>query len=196
MNSCIHSDSNTGSGGDTVWYNYTLASAGTIVDENTTSANPASNIVTATESICPKGWTLPSKTQIDSQRSISNFSPILGGNYANGTLYNENTRGYWWGAESYSDATSRYSIVYTGSNLSTDHAGRRTGTYIRCVSEEKTVTDLTYMQDMTPSIAHSWSSTGRRLKKSQTSLRFLFVSYRGGAYEIQTHDLYYAIVAL
>ena len=40
------------------------------------------------------------------------------------------------------------------------------------------------------------SSTGRHLKKSQINLRFLFGSYFGGAYEIQTHDLYYAIVAL
>ncbi len=39
-------------------------------------------------------------------------------------------------------------------------------------------------------------STGRHLKKSQINLRFLFGSYFGGAYEIQTHDLYYAIVAL
>ncbi len=30
---------------------------------------------------------------------------------------------------------------------------RSSGIYIRCVSEEKDVSDLTYMQDMTPSVA-------------------------------------------
>ena len=129
---CIHSGVTEHSGGMTVWYNYTLASAGTIIDENTTSGSPATNTNTATESICPKGWTLPSKTQIDGQRNIASFSPVLGGDYYNGTLYNEATRGYWWGSTAYNGAR-RYLLDYNGSSLYTNGSYRRGGLYVRCV---------------------------------------------------------------
>ena len=109
---------------------------------------------TATESVCPKGWTLPSKTQIDGQRDINSFSPVLGGYYYNGTLNDEATYGIWWGSEAYLGA-SRYNLRYNGSNLYTSSNGSRYGgRYVRCVSEEKTVTDLTYLQDMTGEIAN------------------------------------------
>ncbi|MBR3252585.1 hypothetical protein IKF84_00730, partial [Candidatus Saccharibacteria bacterium] len=48
--------------------------------------------------ICPKGWTLPAKTQIDSLSGgssstayVNSFSPVLGGDYINGTLNSEST---------------------------------------------------------------------------------------------------------
>ena len=129
---CIHSGETAHSGGNTVWYNYTLASAGTIYDENTDSEHPATNTTTATESICPKGWTLPAKAQIDGNRNISSFSPVLGGGYNNGTLYNGDTRGIWWGSTAYSGAR-RYYLGYNGSSLYTDYSGRRSGLYVRCV---------------------------------------------------------------
>ena len=132
----------------TTWYNYTLASAGTITDENTTSSNPATNTTPATESICPKGWTLPSKTQIDGQRNVSSFSPVLGGLYVNGSLYNESTDGYWWDSTAYNSAI-RYRLSYNGSSLYTGNGGRHDGFYVRCVAKQKTITDLAYMQDVT-----------------------------------------------
>ena len=96
---------------------------------------------------------MPNKRQIDSNRDTTNFSPVMGGYYRNGTLYNESTYGIWWGSEAYNGAR-RYYLVYYGSSLYTNDGGRRhDGYYIRCVSEEKTVTDLTYMQDMTPTLA-------------------------------------------
>ena len=116
----------------TNWYNYTLATASTIIDENTTSGSPATNTNTATESICPKGWTLPNKTQIDGQRNISSFSPVLGGSYYNGTPYNEATHGLWWGSTAYNGA-ARYLLFYYGSSLYTNNGTRRNGRYIRCV---------------------------------------------------------------
>ena len=100
-----------------------------------TSSNPATNTTTATESICPKGWTLPNKTQIDSQRDVSSFSPVLGGNYRNGTLDGETTNGFWWGNEAYGGAR-RYSLNYDGDSLYIGYYGtsrRRNGLYIRCV---------------------------------------------------------------
>ena len=107
---------------------------------------------TATESICPKGWTLPTTKQIDNNRDITNFVPVLGGGYNSGTLYNKATYGRWWGSEAYNGAR-RYRLGYDGSSLSTRNDGyRQSGIYVRCVSEEKTVTDLTYLQDMTGEI--------------------------------------------
>ena len=132
-NSCIHSGTIKALGDlPSNWYNYTLASAGTIIDENTSSSNPATNTTEATESICPKGWTLPSRTQIDSQRNVNSFSPVLGGNYNNGTLYDEDTYGYWWGSTAYNGA-SRFSLNYNGSSLYTGNRTRRNGVYVRCV---------------------------------------------------------------
>ena len=92
------------------------------------------------------------KKQIDNNRSVAEFSPVLGGRYSNGALGNEDTYGYWWGSTTYS-GPGRYGLFYYGSNLSTNYGSRHNGYYIRCVSEEKTATDLTYMQDMTFGVA-------------------------------------------
>ena len=103
---------------------------------------------TATESVCPNGWTLPTYKQIELNRDTANFNPVLGGSYGSGTLYNEATRGDWWGSTAYNGAT-RYGLNYDGSSLYTVNRSRRLGGYVRCVSEEKAITSLTYMQDMT-----------------------------------------------
>ena len=139
-NSCIHSGTIKALGDlPTNWYNYVLATAGTIIDKDTTSANPATNTDPATESICPKGWTLPNRTQTrsigpdaGSITYISNFFPVLGGDYYNGALYLEATRGYWWGSEAY-NGVSRYGLNYNVSSLYTSGNLRRSGRYIRCV---------------------------------------------------------------
>ncbi|MBR3252724.1 hypothetical protein IKF84_01485, partial [Candidatus Saccharibacteria bacterium] len=60
-NACIHSGSNDYTSGNTVWYNYGTATAGTIVD--TSSTSNANNTNVSTESVCPKGWTLPTIAQ-------------------------------------------------------------------------------------------------------------------------------------
>ncbi|MBQ6410202.1 hypothetical protein IJI18_03040 [Candidatus Saccharibacteria bacterium] len=130
---------------------YAIASAGTIVEPNAT--DDATNMNTATESVCPKGWTLPTTKQIDANRDAASFSSILGGNYYDGTLASEDTRGSWWSSTAYNGAR-RYLLNYNGSDLYTGNGARRNGFYIRCVSEEKTVTDLTYLQDMTGEIAN------------------------------------------
>ena len=128
----------------------TIASAGTIVEPNIT--DNATNMNTATESVCPKGWTLPTTKQIEINRDTANFSPVLGGAYVSGTLSSETTYGLWWANEAYNGAR-RYLLGYNGSSLYTGRDYRHSGFYIRCVSEEKTVTDLTYLQDMTGEIA-------------------------------------------
>ena len=123
---------------------------------NKSDSDDTGNLNTATESICPRGWTLPTNAQINANRDVSSFSPVLGGNYGNGTLYNEDTYGLWWGSETRNGAL-RYDLYYNGSSLYTSNYYRYNGYYVRCVSEEKTVTDLTYLQDMTGEIANKAS---------------------------------------
>ena len=96
---------------------------------------------------------MPTTKQIDNNRDTINFFPVLGGVYGNGAIYNEDTRGFWWDATALNSA-KRYNLEYNTS-LDTGNTTRRYGLYIRCVSEEKTVTDLTYLQDMTGEIANN-----------------------------------------
>ena len=92
----------------------------------------------ATESVCPRGWTLPNQTQILSIGNstvtyIANFNPAAGGFYNNSTLSNEATHGFWWGSEAY-NGTTRYSLFYNGDVLYTTNSRYRyAGLYIRCV---------------------------------------------------------------
>ncbi|MBQ6410192.1 hypothetical protein IJI18_02990 [Candidatus Saccharibacteria bacterium] len=110
------------------------------MSENTTTENPANNTITASESICPKGWTLPNVTQIrsigpdsGSTTYISAFNPVLGGFYSNLNLTNETTHGYWWGSTA-ANGAARCGLYYNGSSLYTTYRnGRRNGDYIRCV---------------------------------------------------------------
>ena len=123
--SCIHSGTIKTSGDlPTTWYNYALASAGTITG--------SSNSSIALQSVCPKGWSLPDNTQIDSQRDVNSFFPVLGGGYGNTTLYNETTRGFWWGSMAYNGAW-RYNLRYNGSLYISNGDGRSFGFYVRCV---------------------------------------------------------------
>ncbi|MBR3253015.1 hypothetical protein IKF84_03010, partial [Candidatus Saccharibacteria bacterium] len=93
--------------------------------------------MTAKVADSPKGWTLPSDTQIQSigdgtSTYVSSFSPVLGGAYVNGTLYSESTYGYWWGSTA-SSGVGRYFLYYNGSSLSTSGNRRTYGVYVRCI---------------------------------------------------------------
>ena len=168
VNSCIHSDTVLAEytydevDTPTVWYNYVLATAGTITETSSTAT--AINTNTTTESICPKGWTLPAIKQIDNLTGgvgsggstvyVPVFNPMLGGAYSNGTRNSSiNEYGAWWSSDSYT-ADRRWIVYYDSSyKLLSNRGNRITSLYIRCVSEEKDVSDLTYMQDMAPSVA-------------------------------------------
>ena len=137
--SCIHSGSNEYSGGPTAWYNYVLASAGTIYDENTDSEHPATNANTATESICPKGWTLPSRAQVrtignDTDTYTSSFSPVASGSYGKGSIGAKGTEGMWWSNEA-NGGGRRWFLLYKNETLLlyTSTRSRLDGVHVRCV---------------------------------------------------------------
>ena len=121
------------------YYNYAAATAGTIAN--------ASNVDDTTEaqySICPKGWTLPSQSQIESLGGayggsgsttyVSAFSPVYSGNYYNGSLRNTGSTGvgYWWSSTA-SSSTGRYCLFYYGGSLGVSGYDRYNGFPVRCV---------------------------------------------------------------
>ena len=170
---------------------------------NKSSSDNSGNINTATESLCPKGWTLPSKVQIDnitggnsgSTTYVSVFNPVLGGNYDNSILIYESTYGFWWGNEFYNNAL-RHGLFYTDGRLytSTYYGLRSNGRYIRCVSEEKTVTDLTYLQDMTGEIARTMKIRfliAMSKSKAIKNLISLFLTFLSGILSMRKIVFYY-----
>ena len=115
--------SNTSYGG---YYNYCAASAGTVCSQ--TQAN-------ATQSICPKGWRLPTNSEqsgIIGTGYVSAFSPVLSGYYFSGTLYDTGSSGNWWSATA-DNSSGQYSLDYNGSSLDTNYGSKVIGLSVRCV---------------------------------------------------------------
>ena len=113
---------NTSYGG---YYNCCAASAGTVCN-NTTKQD-------ATQDICPKGWRLPTYNEQNGIRSYgSAFSPVLSGNYYNGTLDGTGSRGGWWSATA-SITGGQYGLYYNGSSLDTGDYNRNRGFSVRCI---------------------------------------------------------------
>ena len=96
-----------------------------------------------------KGWTLPTTKQIDNNTVASVFNPVRGGYYNDASaLIDKATAGRWWGGEA-ANSARRYMVSYNNDTaLFIGLSSRGYSRYIRCVSEEKTVLDLTYMREM------------------------------------------------
>ncbi len=107
------------------YYNYCAASAGTVCYQ--TQAN-------ASQSICPKGWRLPTRTEFDGIASYSSaFSPVYSGYYDYGSLRNTGSYGNWWSATAY-DSNYQYVLLYNGGSLGTGYDFyRNRGRSVRCV---------------------------------------------------------------
>ena len=108
------------------WYNFCAASAGINCQ--------ASTAADTTADICPKGWSLPNKDQIDGLGGtayLSAFAPVTGGRFYNGTLVDTNIE-YWWSSTAYG-SSSQYSLYYNGSSLYTGNGSKYNGFHVRCV---------------------------------------------------------------
>ena len=115
--------SNTSYGG---YYNYCAASAGTVCSQ--TRAN-------ATQDICPKGWRLPTRSEMDGITStsyVSAFSPVYSGRYYDGSLYSTGSNGYWWSATA-NLSYSQYNLAYYGGSLNTGDISKYNGISVRCI---------------------------------------------------------------
>ncbi|MBR3270254.1 hypothetical protein IKG07_03350 [Candidatus Saccharibacteria bacterium] len=125
------------------YYNYAAASAKTITGSSNTNE--------AEYSICPKGWRLPNSTEVINAVDYgTQFSPIQGGRYYNGTL--GTSYGIWWSStNSASQDYGRYLLMYNGTNMFYDpnnNDGRGDGIHVRCIKDDS---DLPVMQNISQS---------------------------------------------
>ena len=107
------------------YYNFCAASAGTVCSQTKTDA---------TQDICPKGWRLPTNSEISGITSYTSaFSPVLSGYYRNGTLGDTGSRGYWWSATALS-SYDQHNLYYNGSSLNTNISySKYRGFSVRCI---------------------------------------------------------------
>ncbi|MBO7657549.1 hypothetical protein J6S55_02835, partial [Candidatus Saccharibacteria bacterium] len=133
----IHDSGNSTTG---VWYNFAAASAMTITGP--------SNSDTATESVCPKGWRLPTKNeQAGITRYSSSFNPVASGYYSEGKLNDIDLGGYWWSstAATYSGFTGRSNLEFRYNLLTVDDGYPGiVGFSVRCIKPKPTMQDVTY----------------------------------------------------
>ena len=114
--------SNTSYGG---YYNYCAASAGTAC--RTSSAQDAD------QDICPKGWRLPTRSEMDGITShASAFSPVYSGYYNSGSLRKTGSYGNWWSATAY-NGSSQYYLDYNSNSLYTGNNPKSDGFSVRCI---------------------------------------------------------------
>ena len=108
------------------YYNYCAASAGTVCNYTT--------IQDAPQDICPKGWRLPTNSEMNGINSyVSAFSPVYSGQY-DGSFYT-GSEGYWWSATAY-DIDIQYSLYYWDGSLdiiSSRMNKKLVGQSVRCI---------------------------------------------------------------
>ncbi len=137
----------SGSTSTGVWYNFAAASAMSIASNSSTT--------TASYSICPKNWHLPTGPSTTAgtdynmlignttsgfqspTAGLSLFSPVSGGFYNYFGSLGSTRYGYWWSATA-EDSTTRYYLYYDSNNGSFSGDGwninnRGSGRFVRCV---------------------------------------------------------------
>ena len=96
----------------------------------------------STQSICPKGWTLPSRSQfqalINSGLDGTNFmqSPyylLRGGYLRNSSLYRAGSSGFYW-ASTPDGSNTAYDLLVTSGWAGVDYGSRYIGYSVRCVA--------------------------------------------------------------
>ncbi|MBQ8156578.1 hypothetical protein IJ101_02210 [Candidatus Saccharibacteria bacterium] len=152
-----------GSGKTGIFYNYCAASAGSYCYAvNAGKGN-------ATEDICPAGWRLPTggTSSTSEQNKLlqaynndledfrTAFSANLTGEWVNGSVSNKNKNGYYWSSTLYTTTSMYYLSLNTSTTSASDYNGRRYGDPVRCIMENRTISDISYMQEVTPAIANN-----------------------------------------
>ena len=118
----VHYSGNTDYGS---YYDFCAASAGTRC--NYDSFDNSEN------DICPKGWRLPTCSEMNGIRShVSAFSPVLSGYYSNGSLNGTGSGGLWWSATA-NGSSSQCLLDYSSGSLYTYDYDKNLGNSVRCV---------------------------------------------------------------
>ena len=115
--------SNTSYGG---YYNYCAASAGTVCS--------SSSAQDATQDICPKGWRLPTNSEMSGITGYKDtFSPVYSGYYHNGSLIRTGSYSFWCSATALS-STRQYNLGYSSGTLYTNRdLYKYDGLSVRCI---------------------------------------------------------------
>ena len=107
------------------YYNYCAASAGTVCSGDIKQD--------ASQSICPKGWKLPTLDQFSGiTNQVSVFSPVYSGLYDGGSLDGTGSDGYWWSATA-RNSNYQHLLYYNGGRLYTADNVKYYGFSVRCV---------------------------------------------------------------
>jgi len=136
----------TDSNGDpTVWYNFAAASGGSITGQK--------NLNEAVDSVCPKGWRLPTNAE---HLGIANnatykalYNPVGGGEHV-GTVELLPTAGLWWSSTQYNEY-NRYWLAYSNTSdtlTATGRVYRFSSIFVRCIKGDRTINEVSYMQDV------------------------------------------------
>ena len=144
-----------------ILYNWYAATAGTGTADLVSAS--ATNTTDATDSICPKGWQLPTGGTSNKTNGNSNLysfynllttnyavpasqdgsvtmrtaplSFILSGYYYNGGLNHESTIGDYWSSSAYTSNTQTYTMaLYNNSVVPQNYSAKYGGRAIRCVA--------------------------------------------------------------
>ena len=153
-------DSTSGTAYGTL-YNYCAASAGTIC----TDTNPSN----ASYDLCPAGWRLPTSntggefatlyanayynTNAKMRASVANGGAAfaLAGYFYNSTPAGQGG-GYYWSSTRYDNARMSHLYLNT-SSVAPSYFNSRSGGYsIRCILDNRTIANVTYMQYVTEAI--------------------------------------------
>ncbi len=122
----IHVSGNTTFG---TWYNYVAATVGAPIT-NTDNANTVYDI-------CPAGWRLPTLENFQSILSyVSEFNPVVMGNWWGGQLGNSDTGTWWWSSTAKPSNYEHYPLSYHKHDNSLSISGYgnpREGYPVRCI---------------------------------------------------------------
>jgi uncharacterized protein (TIGR02145 family) len=161
------------------YYTFHAATAGT-------NSGISVTLGEAPSSICPKGWRLP--TGASSGEFDTLYNTYLNGDYnrmrneagfdlsgkiSQGSIVGQGSRGDYW-SSNYAIANAAYKLALTDSSVNaTTYQPRFEGYAIRCVAEYRTISDITYMNQISPKIVEKTAvGTSATLKDRRNSTNY------------------------
>ena len=116
----------------------------------------------APSSICPKGWRLPTGGEFQALYNNYKSSALMQGepnftlsrSVGYGSVHDQGSGLFW--SSTVVNANSAYSLYLGSSNVYPTYSFLKyNGFSVRCMAEDRTISDITYMQDMTSKIAEN-----------------------------------------
>ena len=157
---------------DTGYYSYYVATAGTGPYRFNEAQVPAS--------VCPKGWRLPSKAEYENLADLYVVSTSWGPWYKfpigfaivgvaiEGEIKGEWSYGLYWTADSRDGNAWAFEYMSGGDNAFVGATSKVQGAQVRCIDENRTLSDITKMQSINPAIV---ANTAENASATLTDMR-------------------------